>query len=284
MKTWKSNKIKDFRNFFNQSLQTIYGLDECDAIFKTLCLYYLNKTNKDLILQPDLRLSESEILKFQFALKRLLKNEPLQYIMGETSFFGLRFFVDSHVLIPRPETEELVQWVLDDYSFKKELNIVDACTGSGCIAVSLAKFLTKTEVFAIDVDEDALAVAKKNADFHQLKIHFLHQNLLQASDLPKADILVSNPPYVSENEKTTMRRNVLDFEPHLALFPANNDDLIFYKHFVKLAIKGKFKLAYFEINQYKKEALEHWLKGFNFKSIEFKRDLSNHWRMLKIEF
>ncbi len=208
----------------------------------------------------------------------LKTQKPLQYILGESEFYGMRFQVNEHVLIPRPETEELVDWVLQE----KFDSALDIGTGSGCISIALAKH-SNAAISAIDMSEMALKVAKGNAAINEVKIDFIQQDILQAQSLQKVDVIISNPPYVLESEKQKMKANVLQYEPHLALFTDDKEPLLFYKKIGNLAAKslnfgGKL---YFEINeQYGSEILE-MLSKFGFVDIALKKDINDKDRMIK---
>jgi len=208
----------------------------------------------------------------------LKTNKPIQYILGETDFYGLKLKVNEHTLIPRPETEELVDWVL-----KQEFSsALDIGTGSGCIPIALAKH-TNASIMAIDVSENALEVAKENAILNTVKVKFILQDILQSESLPKVDLIVSNPPYVLDNEKVKMQKNVLDFEPDLALFVANNNPLIFYKKIAQLAFEslnenGKL---FFEINEQFGADTIAMLTEIGFVNIALKKDINDKDRMVK---
>lgn len=239
----------------------------------------------DLALDHRKELSASEEKKFEDALLRLLKHEPIQYIIGETEFFGLKFKVNKNVLIPRPETEELVQWILKDLESLKtqELSILDIGTGSGCIAISLAKKLPNARVSAIDISEGALEIARSNAKMNDVEIDFILQDILKSAELPgKYDLIVSNPPYVRELEKKEMHRNVLENEPEMALYVKDLEPLIFYQKITKLA-ETDLKLGgslYFEINQYLGKETAEVLTESGFKPFSGK-DIFGNDRMLK---
>jgi release factor glutamine methyltransferase len=215
---------------------------------------------------------------------------PIQYLLGKTSFYGLDFEVNSAVLIPRPETEELVDWIIQSQKLKvksQKIKILDIGTGSGCIAVSLAKNIPNAQVFAIDVSEKALATAKKNANLNDVNVTFLHQSILETEDLEQEfDIIVSNPPYVRNLEKKEIKKNVLDNEPHLALFVEDNDALIFYKKIAELAQKNLSNSGqlYFEINQYLGKEMVGLLETMSFKNIELRKDIYENDRMTRAEF
>ena len=208
----------------------------------------------------------------------LKTNKPIQYILGKTDFYGLKLKVNEHTLIPRPETEELVDWVL-----KQEFSsALDIGTGSGCIPIALAKH-TNASIMAIDVSENALEVAKENAILNAVKVKFILQDILQSESLPKVDLIVSNPPYVLDNEKLKMKKNVLDYEPDLALFVANNNPLIFYKKIAQLAFEslnenGKL---FFEINEQFGADTIAMLTEIGFVNIALKKDINDKDRMVK---
>jgi release factor glutamine methyltransferase len=208
----------------------------------------------------------------------LKTNKPIQYILGKTDFYGLKLKVNEHTLIPRPETEELVDWVL-----KQEFSsALDIGTGSGCIPIALAKH-TNASIMAIDVSENALEVAKENAILNTVKVKFILQDILHSDSLPKVDLIVSNPPYVLDNEKVKMQKNVLDFEPDLALFVANNNPLIFYKKIAQLAFEslnenGKL---FFEINEQFGADTIAMLTEIGFVNIALKKDINDKDRMVK---
>ena len=208
----------------------------------------------------------------------LKTNKPIQYILGKTDFYGLKLKVNEHTLIPRPETEELVDWVL-----KQEFSsALDIGTGSGCIPIALAKH-TNASIMTIDVSENALEVAKENAILNTVKVKFILQDILHSESLPKVDLIVSNPPYVLDNEKVKMQKNVLDFEPDLALFVANNNPLIFYKKIAQLAFEslnenGKL---FFEINEQFGADTIAMLTEIGFVNIALKKDINDKDRMVK---
>ncbi|WP_373057462.1 peptide chain release factor N(5)-glutamine methyltransferase [Zunongwangia sp. H14] len=279
-------KVKELKIKFWEELKEEYPQEEIGSFFNLLAEEYLKMNRLQMALQPDRDISEAENASFEAALQQLKNHQPVQYIIGETEFFGLKFKVNEAVLIPRPETEELVQWILDDTSSAENLKILDIGTGSGCIAISLAKNLPNAEVFAIDVSENALQIAKTNAILNKVEVSFVQQDILQLESLKEHfNIIVSNPPYVRHLEKSRMQRNVLNFEPELALYVKDENPLIFYKTITKLAEKslhpgGKL---YFEINQYLAEETEELLKMHNFKT-SLKKDIFGNYRMLKGNF
>ena len=271
---------------FLNLLKDEYPAQEASSFFNLLIESYLGMNRLDFALKPGKELSLEEKEKFESALHRLSLHEPVQYIIGETEFFGLKFKVNKNVLIPRPETEELVQWILDNVAESKNpsnIKILDIGTGSGCIAISLAKNLPNAEIFALDISEKALKTAKENAGLNKVNVNFIQADILNLEALTgKFDIIVSNPPYVREMEKIEMHRNVLENEPDLALYVKDTDPLIFYRLISKLARAGLQKNGnlYFEINQYLANETEEILKNSGFKT-ELKKDIFGNYRMLR---
>lgn len=279
-------KIKQYRTQFIQELSGIYDVLEVESFFYLILEEKRKLKQIDLALNPDLVFSEEEIEDWSTLVTALKKEIPIQYLLGKTNFYGLDFEVNPNVLIPRPETEELVEWIIKENSNiekHKELKILDIGTGSGCIAISLAKNLPKAQVFAIDVSEGALATAKRNAVSNGVSVAFLHQNILETEDLMQEfDIIVSNPPYVRNLEKEEIKKNVLDSEPHLALFVEDDDALIFYRKIAQLAKQNLVKNGslYFEINQYLGRETVDLLENLGFKNIELRKDIYDNDRMI----
>lgn len=282
-------KIKEYRTQFIERLAPIYGQDEAESFFYLILEEKQQLKRVDLALHPDLVFSEEDVAVWNSILEQLKLEIPIQYLLGKTSFYGLDFEVNENVLIPRPETEELVDWIISNnlkINRSKNFKILDIGTGSGCIAVSLAKNLPNAQVFAIDVSEKALATAKKNAERNAVEVTFISQNILETLDLGQEfDIIVSNPPYVRNLEKEEIKKNVLDNEPHLALFVEDNDALIFYRKIAELAQKNLSNSGqlYFEINQYLGKEMISLLEGMNFKDVELRKDIYGNDRMTRAE-
>jgi len=239
------------------------------------CLDY---NRSDCIIHADKQITTELSDRFKQIIADLKTNKPVQYILGETEFYGLKFIVNEHTLIPRPETEELVDWILKE-EFSSALDIG---TGSGCIPIVLAKN-TNAIISAIDVSEDALVIAKENAKINGVEINFFRQDILKTTTLPKVDVIVSNPPYVLESEKELMLDNVLEYEPNLALFVADNNPLLFYKKIGELAAKSlncEGKL-YFEINEKYGNEILKMLSKIGFVDIALKKDINDKDRMVK---
>jgi len=279
--------IKHYRDYFIQELTSLYDVGEAESFFYLILEAKHQFKRVDIALQPDLAFSETELESWSSILEQLKKEIPIQYILGVTHFYGLEFEVNSTVLIPRPETEELVDWIIQNSKLKAQnskLKILDIGTGSGCIGIALAKNLPNAQVFALDVSEKALATAKKNAEKNQVQLTFIHQSILETVDLAQEfDIIVSNPPYVRELEKLEIKKNVLDNEPHLALFVEDNDALIFYRKIAQLAQKNLNPQGqlYFEINQYLGQETLNLLQEMGFKNCELRQDIYGNDRMIQ---
>jgi release factor glutamine methyltransferase len=280
-------KIKQYRTQFIKELSLLYDAYEAESFF------YLILENKhklrqiDLALNHELAFSDADLDVWSVFLKELKKEVPVQYLLGKTNFFGLDFEVNQNVLIPRPETEELVEWIINENKHNdklKKLKILDIGTGSGCIAVSLAKNLPNAEVYAMDVSKKAINTAKKNALNNHVEITFILKNVLELEILKSDyDIIVSNPPYVRNLEKQEIKKNVLDYEPHLALFVDDNDALVFYQKITELAQKNLVENGqlYFEINQYLGKEMIELLEKMDFRDIELRKDIYDNDRMIK---
>lgn len=283
-------KIKEYKSHFIKALLPFYDEMEAESFFLLLLENKHQLRRIDLALDVDIEFSETDISNWNAILEKLKIQIPIQYIIGATHFYGLEFIVDENVLIPRPETEELVDWIVklnSKLSKTKALKILDIGTGSGCIAISLAKNIPNSEVFAIDVSEKALAVAEKNAILNKVPVTFLHKNILETNDLSrKFDIIVSNPPYVRNLEKAEIKPNVLENEPHLALFVSDNDPLIFYKKIAELAAANLNPNGqlFFEINQYLGKETQELLESIGLKNIELRKDIYGNDRMIACNF
>lgn len=282
--------LKDFKVFFKNSLSEIYPKTEIDSFFFLLIEEYLGLKRIDTVIKPDFKIEEQKLSILKEALERLKKEVPIQYIIGKTEFYGLQFFVDKNTLIPRPETEELVEWVLKEIKslkldVKQQISILDIGTGSGCIPVSIAKNLSNANITAIDVSPKALNVANNNAKINNVAVNFIETDILKVEELPqKYDIIISNPPYVRELEKVEIHNNVLLNEPHLALFVSDENPLLFYDKIADLAQKNLVKngVLFFEINEYLGLEMIKMLQLKGFQCVEVKKDLFGKERMIKI--
>ena len=240
--------------------------------------FLLGYNRSDCIIHANMDITSDISDRIKQIIAELKTNKPIQHIIGETEFYGLKFKVNEHTLIPRPETQELVQWILE-HEFTSALDIG---TGTGCIPIVLKKN-KDIEITAIDVSESALLVAKENEKINEVKINFLLQDILNTTSLPKVDVIVSNPPYVLDNEKELMLANVLDNEPYLALFVADNNPLLFYKKISDLAFTSlpKSGLLFFEINERFGKEIVAMLSAIGFVDIELKKDINDKDRMIK---
>ncbi len=281
-----SIKIKEYKAKFIAELLSIYDEMEAESFFYLILENQRQLRRIDLALNLELQFSGDEILIWEAILEKLQHEIPIQYILGTTYFYGLEFNVNENVLIPRPETEELVELIIKSNLKTPKFNnlkILDIGTGSGCIAISLAKNIPDAQVFAIDVSEKALATAKENAVLNKVSVTFFQKNILETSDLEQQfDIIVSNPPYVRNLEKAEIKRNVLENEPHLALFVEDNDALLFYRKIADLATRSlspEGKL-FFEINQYLGKETVELLEKMNFKNTALHKDIYGNDRMI----
>lgn len=293
--------IKNLKNTFYVELEKLYPKEEIESFFH-LCAEKFSDLNRlKIALNTDFKVNENQQQRYLNALQRLKSEEPIQYILGETEFYGLPFIVNKNVLIPRPETEELVAWVIEEAENKQlktnqtQLKILDIGTGSGCIPISIAKKLKNSTLYALDISEKALEIAKKNALKNEVSVRFIPADILQTTsnafktllqlENEKFDIIVSNPPYVCDSEKTQMKNNVLQYEPHVALFVEDKDPLLFYNRIADFA-KENLKangLLFFEINQeFAKETTSMLMKK-NFTNIICKKDIFGVDRMIKCE-
>lgn len=282
-------KLKDIQKTFHESLDAIYGKEEVDSFFFMLIDSFYEISRLKLAIEPNFEIeNKAAILN---ALEALKLEHPIQYILGETEFYGLSFKVNKDVLIPRSETEELVDWIINTVNssaVEKSLNILDIGTGSGCIAIALAKNLPNAKVYALDVSKKALQIAKQNAVLNNVKIECIEADVLTycyaelVSVSHKFDVIVSNPPYVREQEKIQMKSNVLNNEPHLALFVKDNDPLLFYNAISDFAINNLNAngMLFFEINEYLGKNMIQLLKQKQFKNIELKQDIFKKDRMI----
>lgn len=294
--------LSEFKTYFTEELSEIYPKTEIASFFSILIDEYLGLQRIDTVLKPDSFIDEEKLSTLKKIIERLQKEEPIQYIIGKTEFYGYPFFVDENTLIPRPETEELVEWVLAEVEgltlkTRQSLSILDIGTGSGCIPISLAKYLRNAIISAIDISADVLKVAQKNADLNDVTINFIEQDILNVKSLNVIgsetmqsqnkdilfDVIISNPPYVRELEKVEIQNNVLQNEPHLALFVEDDNPFIFYDKIADLAKKNLSEngLLFFEINQYLGNETVQLLKQKGFHKVELRKDLFGNDRMIK---
>ena len=287
--------LQDFKTDFTAQLTSTYPKTEIDTFFFILIDEYLGFKRIDTVLKADFFIPSDVLQTLNSCIKRLLNQEPIQYITGNTEFYGFPFLVNKNTLIPRPETEELVEWIILEVNGKKKekittpLTLLDIGTGTGCIPISLKKNLPNAIISAIDASTEALKTAEENAKLNNVNIHFIEQDILKTDDLTevleheKLDVIVSNPPYVRNLEKVEIKNNVLENEPHLALFVDDDNPLIFYDKIANLATKhlSKNGLLFFEINQYLGKETVEMLAKKGFKHIDITKDFVGNDRMIK---
>ena len=282
-----TTSVKKLFQQLQERLQKFLSPEEVGFYAAWLLEALFNKSRIDLMLDHPLQLSEAEQERMEKVLLRLEKHEPIQYVLGEAPFYGRMFHVNPSVLIPRPETEELVQLIVQEHGKKKGVELLDVGTGSACIAISLALELTDAKVHAIDVSSEALVVARTNAEDLGASVNYIEADILSESpDLPPLDIIVSNPPYVRQQEALLMKENVLSFEPHLALFVEDTDPLIFYRRIAFLAthLLKKGGSLYFEINEAFGEETAGMLRLSGFHSIRIQQDMQGKDRVVAAEW
>ncbi|MFD2871219.1 peptide chain release factor N(5)-glutamine methyltransferase [Mucilaginibacter ximonensis] len=276
--------INDVFLTYKQSLTTIYDPQETEAITLMVLTELLNTSKAAIKAFGDRGLTLTQQEELNNILGQLKTGKPLQYALGYAEFYGLRFLVNPSTLIPRPETEELVQWALA-YGTGHQ-NILDIGTGSGCIAISIKNNLPDAQVSAIDISVDALNTAKENARLSGVEINFIKADILNLKseiEIPKSEIIISNPPYVTLEDKKLMHRNVTDFEPNTALFVPQDDPLIFYKAIANFALTNLNEdgLLFFEINESLGRETARLLLDKGFKDVEIRKDLSGRDRMIR---
>ena len=286
----ENNTINAIKTYLKEKLVEKFSASEIKLMTNELIKARLNLSSSDLISSGELLLSESDLLFFRSCAKRLLNDEPFQHIIGSTFFYGLELQTDRRALIPRPETEELVDWIVKDYEDKSSIRIIDLCTGTGCIALALKSVFKTASIDAIDVSLDALTLTKENSNALGLELNFRQLDVLSESAfsprifLPESyDVWVSNPPYIPESDKEDMAKNVLEYEPEIALFVENEEPLKFYLKIAQdalLFLKSDGAL-YFEIHESYGEKLKTELDVLGFKDIELRKDLQGKDRMLK---
>ncbi|MCC8426752.1 peptide chain release factor N(5)-glutamine methyltransferase [Mucilaginibacter sp. UR6-11] len=280
--------IKDAFIIFKQDLAGIYDAQETEAITLTVLTDLLNSSKATVKAFPEKELTLTQQEEANSILSQLKTGKPLQYALGYAGFYGLKFLVNPATLIPRPETEELVQWVLESVDGRQWLgNILDIGTGSGCIAISLKKNLPNAQVFAVDISADALQTAKENAAMNKVEVNFVQDDILNSQlKTHNLQLIISNPPYVTLDDKKRMHTNVTDFEPHSALFVPEDDPLIFYKAIADFAVKNLVKggLLFFEINESLGKETVELLESKGFTNVELRRDMSDRDRMVKATY
>ncbi len=275
--------IHQLSTYFQDELKDCFSQEEIRNFIALILEYKLGYSKVDILMKKDEVLGDDIILYCEEALVKLQSHVPIQYVLGETEFYNLKFKVNSSVLIPRPETEELVHWIIKDYRSKQPA-ILDVGTGTGCIPIILKKNIPNAKLKAWDISVDALNTARSNAELNQVQVIFEKHDALDLSAIKETfDVIVSNPPYVLNKEKELMQHNVLDYEPHLALFVPDHEPLLFYKaiaEFAKTNLNAKGAL-YFEINEAFGDATVQMLDTLGFKRVELRKDLFGKDRMVK---
>ena len=275
------NRVSTLRAYLADKLSTCYDSREAGNVVHELFHAYNDWGRAEVVLNTQQRLGESELLKYHFALKRLLSGEPLQYVLGYAWFLDLKLLVDNRVLIPRPETEELVRLVVSHNTLVNP-RILDVGTGSGCIALALKKLIPGAHVTAVDVSDDALSVAKKNAAMHSIDVEFASVDILSSKPEGRFDIIVSNPPYIPQQEQTTMNARVIEHEPHLALFTSDDDALIFYRRLMELSAECLTPQGqvFCEIHENMADALLQLAENYTIRHQSILPDLQGKNRMM----
>lgn len=276
----------ELKLLWRSKLELIYDQDECDNLFYLTCYHIKQWGRSRVLFEKDNSLTEDDEKAFNEVLKPLLTQKPIQYIFGETEFYQLKFKVDEDVLIPRPETEELVDWIVQDFMGKRNIKFLDIGTGSGCIAISLAKNMIHAQAYALDISSQALTVAQINAQELNVDLHLLKADILEMADVvvdEHFNLIVSNPPYILKEESVKMKQNVLGFEPHTALFVTDNDPLQFYKAIADFALLNLQKegMLYVETHEDFHEEVKQLFQQKGFANITTKKDLQNKPRFIK---
>lgn len=277
--------MRNFLTILHSSLQNNYSESEIHFLANLLLEKITGLTRTQLLVQKDVELNENQSKIALQLLDRLKNHEPIQYVLGETEFYGLKFKVNSSVLIPRPETEELVEWVIAE--LPKDyfgMNVLDVGTGSGCIPIALKSTCPELNVAAMDISQEALTLAQENAALNNVEVEFVQDDILNpaASDL-KWDIIISNPPYIPFSEKDQMDKNVTDFEPHLALFVKDSNPLVFYQKIAEFSLSHLTAggILYFETHKDLAQEVGELLKKYGFMQVQIREDISGNERMVR---
>lgn len=286
----QANTVREIKKYFRKNLVDLYSESEINQIVKESVIQRLGISSADYLMSDDQLLSESDLLFFRSIVKKISANEPFQYVIGNTEFYGLKFKTDKRALIPRPETEELVDWITEFFPKKGQIKGIDLCTGSGCIAIALKSHFIDAEILAGELSDDAIELAQENSKNLAIPVEVLKLNSLESSaykNLVKEsfDFIVSNPPYIPQEDAKNMEANVLHFEPSMALFVSNDDPLIFYREIAKNALicLKKNGLLFFELNENFADETKMLLTEIGFVNIELRKDLQGKNRMLKAQ-
>jgi len=281
----KSSTIKNIILHIKNELNYIYSEHEINNLIEIILNHVVNLKKTDIHIYPEKTISGNQLKAIEDITKQLKNHKPIQQILGETEFYNITLKIHSHILIPRQETEELVDWIIKDAS-SEEKRILDIGTGSGCIAIALAKNMPGSTVTAVDYKQQILEIARENADLNGVTIRFILADILNENLPPDHyDLIVSNPPYVKTSEKKFMQRNVLDYEPFESLFVNGHDPLTFYRKIIQMAenhlMHGGY--IYFEINEYMGKEMISLLEEHGFKDIRLRKDLNKKDRMIKAQ-
>jgi release factor glutamine methyltransferase len=280
----KDNSIQSVINYFEEKLSETFSSREIKLIARSFISKRLGWESTDFISRKEEKVSESDLLFFREKINQLLEGVPFQYALGETFFYNILLKTDNRGLIPRPETEELVDWIVNDHQNTQGIRILDIGTGSGCIPLAIKSVMPNSKMTGIDVDIDAINLSKENANALELTVDFFQHDILSRIDLDMEwDVIVSNPPYIPIREKSQMANHVLDYEPEIALFTTNENPLVFYEKIADFAAEklSKNGSLYFEIHESNAEAVVQVLKNKNFEAITVKKDLQGKDRMVR---
>lgn len=274
--------VKEMTGELRNSLVPLYGKGESDAIIRLIFHFLKGWTLTDLLIHGPDQISPYISGKIEEIKQRLLRHEPIQYITGEARFHGMEMKIKPGVLIPRPETEELVDIILDDYKDREDLKVLDICSGSGCIAIALARNLPFSQVTAVDLSQEAMEVTEENSRILKARIKTIRADIFDWKPEGKFNIIVSNPPYVMDKEILQMERNVIDYEPHEALFVRDEDPLVFYSRISDIAIEALDRggRLYFEINPLEADSLKEMIVSKGFADVTILLDTSGKKRFL----
>ncbi len=277
--------LKDLNNNLHLELSKVYPEDETKSLVHQIFAHVLNYSRFQLSLNSSNQVELKDQIKIKNIVHDLKEYKPIQYILGYTEFYNCKLKVNNHVLIPRPESEELIDWILKDKTWNYR-NILDLGTGSGCLAIALSKHIKESIITALDISPEALEIARQNAELNNVRINFLQHDILTGIEFPEAEkfhLIVSNPPYVRESEKKHMQTNVLNWEPGLALFVPDSDPLLFYEKIIagscRLLLPGGY--LFMEINENFPEEIKQLYLGNGFTGVEIVKDLFGKYRMAK---
>lgn len=278
--------MRNIQKYFNEKLEGLYPPNEVKSLCQIALQELRHCSKASLLAASPLTLSDEEKKSIDQTVARLLRHEPIQYILGKSQFYGLEFVVNESVLIPRPETEELVEWIMNDAHGKRpNATVADLCTGSGCIAIALKQHRTDFRITAVDLSEEALATAQHNAEKNRCDIRFVHDDILAPSHLEgeRFDIIASNPPYIKEEERAAMEANVLEFEPEMALFVPNENPLLFYEAIAQFGQKhlNEGGQIYFEINEALGNETVGLLERMGYGEVTLRKDIFGKDRMVR---